>query len=143
MGLLDRLLGRRPHGARSHGSRSAVEPFHQGSKWTPPPHLKHYLAYVEDIKAAKRSGDLMAAKRLALLAIESTEDESRMTGTGVAPWYYEQAAIICRKQGDTDGELAILERYARQKHAAGAKPPKLMERLRKLKLDSSRGGKGR
>jgi hypothetical protein len=91
------------------------------------------LAYVPKIKAAEAAGNLIEAKRLALLAIESTEDESHVMGCGVAPWYYEQAAIICRKMKDKAGEIAILERYARQKHAPGAKPAKLLVRLEKLR----------
>ena len=56
---------------------------------------------------------------------------------GVAPWYYEQAAIIHRKRGDRDAELAVLHRFAAQPHAAGVKPPKLLERLAKLEATSS------
>ncbi len=51
---------------------------------------------------------------------------------GVAPWYYEQAAIIHRKRRDRDAELALLRRFAAQQHAPGATPPKLLERLAKL-----------
>ena len=51
---------------------------------------------------------------------------------GVAPWYYEQTAIIHRKSGDRDAEIAVLRRFAAQPHAPGASPPKLLERLAKL-----------
>ena len=51
---------------------------------------------------------------------------------GVAPWFYEQAAIIHRKRNDLPSELAVLRRFARQPHGAGAKPPKLLGRLTKL-----------
>jgi len=30
-------------------------------------------------------------------------------------------------------EIEVLERFAKQRHARGAKPPKLLERLQKLK----------
>ena len=51
---------------------------------------------------------------------------------GVAPWFYEQAAIIHRKRRDTVSELAVLRRFARQPHGAGAKPPKLLDRLAEI-----------
>ncbi|MDE0495984.1 MAG: hypothetical protein OXH86_01390 [Acidimicrobiaceae bacterium] len=51
---------------------------------------------------------------------------------GVAPWYYEQAAIIHRKKKDRAAELGVLRRYAAQPHAPGALPPKLLARLAKL-----------
>ena len=57
---------------------------------------------------------------------------------GVAPWYYEQAAIIHRKRGDRDAEIAVLRRFAAQSRAAGVKPPKLLERLAELEATSSK-----
>ena len=51
---------------------------------------------------------------------------------GVAPWYYEQAAIIHRKRRDRNAELALLRQFAAQQHAPGATSPKLLERLAKL-----------
>ena len=125
MGILNYLLRSR--------HRQQSRPASPLPQWSPRPPLKHYLEYIEPIKANKRAGNLAEAKRLALLAVESTEDESRTTGTGVAPWYYQQVAIICRKQRDRAGELAILERYVRQQHAVGVKPAQLMERLERLK----------
>ena len=51
---------------------------------------------------------------------------------GVAPWYYEEAAIIHCKRRDRDAELRVLRRFAAQPHAPGATPPKLLARLAKL-----------
>jgi hypothetical protein len=51
----------------------------------------------------------------------------------VAPWYYEQLAISYRKQGNPQGEVDILERYARQTSAPGSMPPELVTRLEKAK----------
>ena len=48
---------------------------------------------------------------------------------GVAPWYYEQAAIIHRKRRDRDAELALLRRLAAQQHAPGATPPSCSNNL--------------
>lgn len=51
---------------------------------------------------------------------------------GVAPWCYQQAAIINRKIGDRGAELAVLRRFESQRHHAGALPPKLLDRLYRL-----------
>jgi DNA polymerase III subunit epsilon len=40
--------------------------------------------------------------------------------------------VIYRQRKDKDGEVAILERFAHQKHAPGATPPKLLERLARI-----------
>jgi hypothetical protein len=39
---------------------------------------------------------------------------------GVALWYYEEAAKLCREQKDFAREVGILERFARQQHGQGA-----------------------
>ena len=51
---------------------------------------------------------------------------------GVAPWYYEQLAIIYRKRKDYLKEIEVLERFAKQKHAPGASPQSFWKDLRKL-----------
>ena len=65
--------------------------------------------------------------------IDATEEEARSRGMGVAPWFYEQLAIIYRKRRDFVAEVAILERYALQSPAPGAGPTKLAERLKKAR----------
>jgi len=45
-----------------------------------------------------------------LRRVERQEAESAQNGYGVAPWYYEQLAIVYRKQDRDLDELAILER---------------------------------
>jgi hypothetical protein len=92
---------------------------------------RHYTEYVDTVKTLKREERLDEAVDLLGHLVDATEEEARHEGPGwgVAPWYYEQLAIIHRKNGDFGAELAILERYARQPHASGAKPPRLMARL--------------
>ena len=85
---------------------------------------RHVTASVDDIKELKRQGKLDEAEKILLEIVD--------TGTN-APWYYEQLAIIYRKQKDYDQEVAILERFAKQEHAPGAKPQKLKERLERAK----------
>ena len=94
---------------------------------------RHYTEYVEEVKALRRLGREIEAERLLLELVDATEAEARAEKWGVAPWYYEQLAISHRKRGDPQGEVHILERYARQMHAGGSMPPNLLERLDKAK----------
>jgi hypothetical protein len=95
---------------------------------------KHYVDHVEKVKTLKRDGKLEEAESLLLRLIDAVEDEATAEGTGVAPWYYEQIAIVRSKRGDLRGELEILQRFSNQKHAPGSKPPKLLLRLRKVEV---------
>ena len=94
---------------------------------------RHFTEYVETVKELRRQGDEEAAEHLLLELIDATEAEAHAEGLGVAPWYYEQLAILYRKQGCPEKEVAILERYAAQEHAPGVSPPKLLARLEKAK----------
>ena len=71
---------------------------------------KHYTAYVDEVRSLKRSGNLDAAECLLLRLVEGTEEEARAKQWGVAPWYYEQLAIVYAKKKHLALELAILER---------------------------------
>ena len=94
---------------------------------------RHFTTYVSDVENLKKAGKLEDAKILLLDLVKTTEEDDRITRSGVAPWYYEELAKIYRKQKDYSSEVAILERYAEQRHAPGAKPAQLMERLNKAK----------
>jgi hypothetical protein len=94
---------------------------------------RHYTTYVEEVRALKRAGNLEQAATLLLRLVDATEAEARANRWGVAPWYYEQLAIIYAKQKDLASEISILERYERQTKAAGARPSKLGDRLAKLR----------
>jgi hypothetical protein len=108
----------------------------------------HYTDNVEIIKQLKRDNKYDDAIELLLESIEMTEQESKKADSaptsedkfaflsegvastwGVSPWYYEQLAIIYRKQKKYAEEVAILERYDRQPKAAGVGPKKLADRL--------------
>ncbi|WP_257311272.1 hypothetical protein [Geothrix fuzhouensis] len=91
----------------------------------------HYTDTVETIKQLKRESRNEEAIVLLIQSIEATERESRFAGEGwgVAPWYYEQLAIIYRKDKRYEDEVAILERYEAQPKAPGSGPAKLKERL--------------
>jgi hypothetical protein len=83
---------------------------------------KHFTEYVGTVKELKRTGRLDEAEALLLSLVEATEAESRKGVGGVAPWYYEQLAIIYRKQNNIAKEVSILRRYESQEKAHGAKP---------------------
>jgi len=69
----------------------------------------HYLETVEPIKQFKREGRLKEALALCYSAIEAAENARE--GREPAPWYTEQAAIIHRKLGERDSEVAVLRRW--------------------------------
>lgn len=92
---------------------------------------RHFTTYVEEVRQAKREGTEREKTLLAL--VEATESESRSKGWGVAPWYYEELAKLYRKRKDYASEVSILERFARQQHAPGVKPPRLLDRLERAR----------
>jgi hypothetical protein len=94
---------------------------------------RHYTAYVDEVRRRKREGALPNAECLLLRLIEATEAEARENRWGVAPWYYEQLAIIYSRKKDRAAELAALERYEKQTKAPGARPSKLAARLDRLR----------
>jgi DNA polymerase III epsilon subunit-like protein len=88
---------------------------------------------VDLVTRAKREDRLDDACGHLMEEVDRQEEESGRTGQGVAPWYYEQLAIVYRKQGRHDEKLAILERYDRQRKAPGATPAVLKTRLEKVR----------
>lgn len=95
---------------------------------------KHYTTYVDTVKQLKREGKPDEAEALLLRLVDATEEEASVEGFGVAPWYYEQVAIVRNKRGDLESELEILRRFSLQKHAPGVSPPKLLLRMRKVEV---------
>lgn len=99
---------------------------------------KHYTEYVEHIKTLKRNRDYESAERVLTQLLGAVEAESKALGQGVAPWYYEQFAIEFRRRKDYLSEIAILERFIKQKHSPGVSSEKLLERLEKSKMLASK-----
>ena len=83
---------------------------------------RHFTEYVDEVKALKRAGRTEELERLLLELIDATEAEAQRHGYGAAPWYYEEAAKLYRKQRAYGKEAAILERFDRQRHAPGDSP---------------------
>ena len=66
---------------------------------------------VSQVKSLKKQGKNCEAIELLSKCIDSMEANVTELG-GVAPWYYEQLAIIYRKEKRHNDELEILERYS-------------------------------
>lgn len=114
---------------------------------------ENYFDSVEKINSLKRDGSLKEAIELLIKCVHATEAESKKKNStpvvnsefsflsegrtesnwGVAPWYYEQLAILYRKEKQYRKEVEILERYERQVKAPGAGAQKLANRLLKAK----------
>lgn len=89
---------------------------------------------VKRIQYLKRRGYYQDALGFIRAEIDLQESDARRVASwAVAPWYYEQAAILYRKLGRLADEVAILERYERQRKAPGASPAALAARLLKAR----------
>lgn len=87
---------------------------------------EHYTDAVDDVKGLKREGRHDEAESLLWWCIESAERQAREQGYDtVPPWYYEHLAIVYRKEGRYDDEVAVLERY----HGNGGGKDELLARL--------------
>lgn len=91
----------------------------------------HYLQLVEPIKQLKREGRLEDALVLCYAAIEGAE--ANREGREPAPWYTEQAAIIHRKLGQRDKEIAVLQRWVAVCPPERREGSRIKERLDKLR----------
>lgn len=72
-------------------------------------------------------------ERRLLEMVAATEADNAQKGWGVTPGCYEDLAKLYRRRKEYDKEVTILERFARQKHAPGVMPAKLLERLEKAR----------
>lgn len=97
---------------------------------------KHYTEYVDDIKNMKRANLNIEAISLLLNLVDEVESEAKAYKQAPAPWYYEQLAILYRKEKMNGNEAEILERYfdTCKKHSIpnGSKHQVLVDRHQKL-----------
>ena len=107
-----------------------------------PPELEEALGQVHDlplweglelVKELQRHGRMDDALMLGLTLLERIEADPESQNYGVAPAYYERVAVILRKLGRRKEEIAILERFAKQKQAPATNPNQLIQRLEKLR----------
>ena len=94
---------------------------------------RHFTTWVEDVKELKQAGRLQELEGLLWGLVEATEADDRLQGCGVAPGYYEELAKLFRKVQDYRREMAILERFAKMRHAPGVAPARLLQRLERAK----------
>ncbi len=87
------------------------------------------------LKAALGSDpDVVDTYELTLLdRIERDLRASAIMDCGVTPRPYYDLAVYYRKNGPLRSEIALLEFFQQQKHAPGAMPGKLAERLEKAR----------
>ncbi len=74
---------------------------------------KPFFEHVDNIRQLKRDRRLAEASDLLLrICVALERDAARRGGRWyIAPWYYEQLAIIFRKQKNFAAEVAVLEHY--------------------------------
>lgn len=90
----------------------------------------HYIELAEPIKQLKREGRLDEALALCYQAIEGAEWAAE--GREPAPAYTEHAAIILRKLGQRDEEVAVLRRWLDHAPPDRREGSKIAQRLAKL-----------
>lgn len=98
---------------------------------------KHYTEYVEQIKQLKREQKNQEAIDLLNELVLVVESESAINQSGLPPFYYEQLAILYRKEKQSDKEVEILERYIEVTSQYGEPSKKLVERLDKLVVNNT------
>lgn len=93
----------------------------------------HYLETLEPIQQLMRDGRLQEALDLCYGAIDAAEQDRN--GREPAPWYTEQAAIIHRKRGERDREVALLQRWLSLCPPERRADTKIGQRLDKTQTD--------
>ncbi len=69
-----------------------------------------YYDSVDSIKQLVREGQIDEAISALICMLPEIERDGRKYGQ-VAPWYYNELAMLYRKKKDLDAEIAILKRY--------------------------------
>ena len=82
-----------------------------------PGHVRgeHYSTFAPEVCRLVKLQKLQAAETLLRELIEASEAEARLSGMGVASWYYEQLADVYCAQGDALAAVAIPTRFRRQR----------------------------
>jgi hypothetical protein len=98
---------------------------------------RHYTEYVKSVQQLKREKKYQEVIDLLLMLIDAVEREAKLDkacgGDGFcAPWYYEQLAIIYRKEKQYSEEVLILERLQEQNNYLHETAVKRLEKAREL-----------
>jgi len=107
-----------------------------------PGHVRgeHYSTFAPEVCRLVKLQKLQAAETLLRELIEASEAEARLSGMGVASWYYEQLAEIYCAQGDARAAVAILTRFRRQRGTPSDLRRPLLIRLKRLTAHGIRPG---
>lgn len=83
---------------------------------------QHFTQYTSQVKQLKREGRHNEAIALLVRLIDAAEAEARVKGGDwfAPPWYYQQLAIVYRKEKRYEDEVVILERFAAQVEHLGS-----------------------
>lgn len=90
-----------------------------------------YLSVEKKIPQLKRESRFDEALPLLEQYIEATETNTRDSDMPVRSWPYQQSAIIYRKVKNSDAEIEVLERFARQPNSSSKQSRTLLKRLAK------------
>ena len=98
---------------------------------------KHYTEYIEMVRQLKPAKEHKKVIKLLLRLIDAVESEAKVHksygGDGFcAPWYYEQLAIVYRKEKQYSEEVAILERLHKQNNYLHGKAVLRLEKAKEL-----------
>ena len=107
-----------------------------------PGHVRgeHYSTFAPEVCRLVKLQKLQAAETLLRELIEASEAEARLSGMGVASWYYEQLAEIYCAQGDARAAVAILTRFRRQRGTPSDLRRPLLIRPKRLTAHGIRPG---
>ena len=103
-------------------------------------HGQHYSTFAPEVSLLLKLKKFGAAETLLQELIEASETEARLTGMGVASWYYEQLADVYCAQGDASAAVAILTRFRRQRGTPSDLRRPLLIRLKGLTAHGIRPG---
>ncbi|ALD11798.1 hypothetical protein AES38_01470 [Clavibacter capsici] len=128
MGFMDRLLGRKGGSVSDLAEAESYEARHTRADAAGSFRGKHFTEWASRVDQLRAEGRPDESLALAYECIEATERQHAIDGTGVAPGYYRDAAVVLRAQKRFVEEVQVLERYLQ--HATG-RHPEIEDRVRK------------
>jgi hypothetical protein len=97
---------------------------------------RHYIQWVSTLDELREQGDDEQALPLLLEIIEAAERAAQIQSLEPPPGYTERAAVIYRRQGNLEAEVAILRRYLDAcPPGRGGLGTRIGQRLRRLTVD--------
>jgi hypothetical protein len=98
---------------------------------------RHYIHWVPMLDELRERGDDEQALPLLLEIIDAAERAAVIQGLEPPPGYTERAAVIYRRRGDLDAEVALLRRYLDAcPPGRGGMTTRIGQRLRRLTMNA-------